>query len=355
MSDKYSAMLAYFNKPVNQAEAFKQTTYNDVREAELIYKDVKDEPSMTKFPVNLITQTIGITPAAKANGDYEPIGSETHSIDFIEPLFQKTIQEISVDEMEFYRQMYADGGAAAFMQSKADASMLAFDLFVTNMKKMALTGTINQTIRDEVNNTMIVGKTINYGTLIGTVDTRDDSATFDISAAATTKEQFWNYLEKERKAKNLSTNGSRFRAPSDVDVFFDSAMFSFAVGLLTGQATGNALMGTINPDGSLNFGGYRLHDLAAPYSTWTKGLKDVWANVSANAVASKYIQMIDTVNGKHMQRNLRVATTDGSADRSPFYMEMVQKEDKSGYKLFFRAKPLVVFDTTASISRKIDV
>jgi hypothetical protein len=64
--------------------------------------------------------------------------------------------------------------------------------------------------------------------------------------------------------------------------------------------------------------------------------------------------MIDTARGKNMQRNLRVATTDGSADRMPYSLIIVERTDKKGYEIKFCAKPCIIWDTTASLSRKID-
>ncbi len=354
MENKFSTMLNFFNKPINQADAFKQVTYTDSRLGELVFKDVKDEPNLTKMPINKITRTIGITPSSKASGEFEPIGSDVNSLEFVEPLYQNTIQNIGVDEMDFYNSMYQNSGAQQFLNDKAEISMESYFAYVNNMKNMSLTGIITQQVRDSVTNSVFTGKTINYNNIISSLDTADDNSIFDISSATATKEQFWNYLEVKRKAKNLSTNGSRFKAPTDVDVFMAADMFAFAVGLLSGQTLGNAISGLINADGSITFGGYRLHDLNGPYSVWTKGTKDVWAPVATSAIASKYIQMIDTVNGKHMQRNLKVVTNDG-LNAGSFYMEIIPNPIKTkGWQLVFSAKPLIVFDTSASIYRKID-
>ena len=352
MADKYSTILGYFNNKVNQADIFKNIPFVDNRENEIVYKDIRDELGLTKMPISKIVQTVGITPSAKSNGEYEPIGTTEYGVDFVEPLFQKTVQLISVDEMDFYLSVFENGGKDMFLADKAGLSMSSYDAHVANQKKMGLTAIITQQIRDEVNNTVITGKTINYGTLIGAVDTANDSGTFDISAAGMTKEKLYNYMEEKRAAKYKSTGAARFRTAADTATFMNATDYALAFALLSGQQTGNAVIGERVPNG-FDLGGYLIYNLQSPYSLWAKGAKDVWALSETNAIAAKYMQMIDVVNGKHMQRNLRVATTDGSADRMPYYMELVQLEDKSGWKLLFRAKPLIVFDTTASISRQI--
>jgi len=350
---KYDALLLNFNNPMKQQDVFKLFPVVDTREAEIIYKNVADDITRNTMPINVITRTIGITPSAPESGTYEPIGTEENKLNFINPKFQKTIQVIQSSEMNDYLQMYAEGNMQSMLEEKAQIAMTAFDEYVNNQKKMAMTGTITEYYRDIVNNTM-ASSTINYGSLIAAVDTADDSATFDISAAGMTKEKYYNYLETKRKAKQISTGGARFTKPSDVDVFHSSDIFSLVLGLLADQKTGNLIEASINADGSINFRGYRLHDLAGNYSYWAKGAGDKWATTTADAVATKYIQMVDTVNGKHMQRNLRVDSTEGTG-KSAYFMKLEPNADSSAWNLYFRAKPCIVFDTTASIVRKIDV
>lgn len=355
MENKFSTMLNFFNKPVNQADAFKQVSFTDTKVGEIVFKDVKDEPNLTKMPIAKITRTIGLTPSSKASGEFEPIGSDETSIEFIEPLYQNTIQNIGVDEMEFYNSMWQSSGAQQFLNDKAEITMEAYFKYVNNMKNQSLTSIITQQVRNAVTNDIFTGKTLNYGTIIGAHDTADDSASFDISSATMTREQFWNYLDRLRYTKNLSTNGSRFINATDCDILFDPTIFSYAIGLATGQQDGNLFKMIQNiATGAFEFGGFKLWNLAAPFSTFVKGTKDKWAAVEQNAVAAKYIKMIDTVNGKHMQRNLKVVTNDG-LNAGNFYMEIIPKPIKTqGWELVFSAKPLVVLDTTAMLTRKID-
>lgn len=350
---KYTPILDMFHQRLKTEDVFEQFPVILDGESQIVFKDTKDELSLSQMPIAKIKKTIGLSTSSTYMGKPDPVGDTNYKVEYITPLYQNLTMTVTADEMDFYASAFDRGNKDMFIEDKLSDLMFAYNLYTNNLRNQAFTASIDEQVREESGSPKIVtGNTINFGTLIQAVDTADVSGTFDISDASMTKEQFFNFLEELRLAKKKKEGNTRFNSVNDLDTFCASNIFSIAFGLITGQQTGNAIMAQYSNE-VLNIGGYRLHNKQAPFSKFAKGAKDVWAPVEQDAVATSYIQMIDTARGRNMQRNLRVATTDGRADRLPYSIVINEMDNKKGWQIDFSAKPCVIFDTTASLSRKI--
>jgi len=338
MANQFSTFVDAFNKPINQKDALKTITTYSTRVADEVFKDSKGHPDST-YPVSKMSKTIKLSLSGTLDSKYEPVGKKDFKFATIDPLYEKTTSNVSVEEKEYHEKVLA-GGAVAFLNDEMETHVQTLSRFVNNAKNMSLTGIFESFYR--TNEGVIVGKK-EYDNSADIASVSQGTFGVDFSDANTTRMNVWTAMENVRIAYNISSGGL-FANAKDIVTFCHPTQFAFLVNIADTRSSDNNIS-KINPS-DIEILGYRFVNDAINYTTYAKNSSNEYVETAATVLTNKQIQMVDITGGNKF-RYLKVLGTKGV--KGDYFLKMVENEDESGWKVLFRSKPLPIVNGKSMI------
>jgi len=333
-----NAFLKSFRDPIKQSELFVSTTGYETREDELIYKK-RGWHDKGFVDVHELDIPIVITPSATLNGEYTPVGSESYTGKRIEPLYNKLVMNISAEEFDKYA-TYREDGIKRFINDKKKVITDHLQMFVHNQRNEALTGEIVQSVKGLDGKFSAV--TLSFGSAIvsgGQICNIADANVLDL--------QYYAFLEVKRRERRLVTG--KFIQPSHTVILCGTAAFDEFMKRASAQTDNNPWRFD-EATGDLFLMGYRHVNAQGDFTR----INAKGSTTLKQAVLPKEILMIDTVNTKTDFRWLKISSTNNVNMKNVlFYLQLLENEDNTAWKLQMRAKPLPVIDTKAMLKMTV--